>query len=147
MYVMFNFNHERWYIVAGTNAANRLILAECFKWANQRMVFGKKLIEQPVIRGKLAIMAAQIEAVQAWTEQITHQMNVLSHEEQSVVLAGPIALLKILLHARGESGIRRSLSNIWRASYHKNRDGTRHRSVSEIQQVCGYFRWFRRDYG
>jgi alkylation response protein AidB-like acyl-CoA dehydrogenase len=94
MYVMFNFNHERWYIVAGTNAANRLILAECFKWANQRIVFGKKLIEQPVIRGKLAIMAAQIEAVQAWTEQITHQMNVLSHEEQSVVLAGPIALLK-----------------------------------------------------
>lgn len=94
MYVMFNFNHERWYIVAGTNAANRLVLAECFKWANQRIVFGKKLIEQPVIRGKLAIMAAQIEAVQAWTEQITHQMNVLSHEEQSVVLAGPIALLK-----------------------------------------------------
>jgi alkylation response protein AidB-like acyl-CoA dehydrogenase/cytochrome b involved in lipid metabolism len=94
MYVMHNFNHERWYIVAGTNAANRLILSECFKWSNQRMVFGKKLIEQPVIRAKLATMTAQIEAVQAWMEQITYQMNVLSHEEQSQILAGPIALLK-----------------------------------------------------
>ena len=110
------------------------------------MVFGKKLIEQPVIRGKLAIMAAQIEAVQAWTEQITHQMNVLSHEEQSVVLAGPIALLKFFYLA-WLIWYPTKLVKYLAASYHKNRDGTRHRSVSEIQQVCGYFRWFRRDYG
>jgi alkylation response protein AidB-like acyl-CoA dehydrogenase len=53
---MYNFNHERWFIVAGIVAASRKVTEECFKWANQRKVFGKKLIEQPVIRNKLAQM-------------------------------------------------------------------------------------------
>ena len=77
---------------------------------------GRNSPVQPVVRGKLAI-AAQIEAVQAWTEQITHLVNVLSHEEQSVVLAGPIALLNSFTAWR--IWYQRSLSNIWRASYHK----------------------------
>jgi alkylation response protein AidB-like acyl-CoA dehydrogenase len=74
---------------------SRLLLEECFKWANQRMVFGKALIEQPVIRNKLAHMTAQVEAVQNWIENLTHQMNRMSHQEQAANLAGPIALLKL----------------------------------------------------
>lgn len=34
----------------------RMAVEECFKWANQRQVFGKRLIDQPVIRFKLAKM-------------------------------------------------------------------------------------------
>jgi alkylation response protein AidB-like acyl-CoA dehydrogenase len=41
--IMHNFNHERWYIVAGVNRASRLIIEECLKWSKQRMVFGKPL--------------------------------------------------------------------------------------------------------
>lgn len=33
----------------------RLVTEECLKWSNQRLVFGKKLIEQPVIRQKYAL--------------------------------------------------------------------------------------------
>ena len=40
-------------MVAGGNRLSRLMVEECFKWANQRMVFGKRLIDQPVIRQKL----------------------------------------------------------------------------------------------
>lgn len=54
--IMYNFNHERWSMVVGGTRAARMVTEECFKWANQRMVFGKKLIEQPVIRFKLADM-------------------------------------------------------------------------------------------
>jgi hypothetical protein len=36
--------------------AARLVVEDCFKWANQRQVFGKRLIDQPVIRNKLAGM-------------------------------------------------------------------------------------------
>lgn len=36
--IMFNFNHERWYIVASMNASSRKVIEECFKWANQRKV-------------------------------------------------------------------------------------------------------------
>ena len=93
--IMHNFNHERWYIVAGVNRASRLIIEECLKWSKQRMVFGKPLAEQPVIRQKLAKLASQVEGVQAWLEAITFQMQHMSHVEQAAKLAGPIALLKL----------------------------------------------------
>lgn len=31
---------------------SRSIVEECLKWSNQRQVFGKQLIDQPVIRQK-----------------------------------------------------------------------------------------------
>lgn len=93
--IMVNFNHERWLIVCQSVRASRLIVEECMKWSKQRMVFGKPLIAQPVIRAKLALMIAQVEGVQNWLENITYQMCKMSYKEQSVVLAGPIALLKL----------------------------------------------------
>merc|ERR1712151_1142927 len=60
--VMYNFNHERWFIVAQFLAACRYCIADCFKWASQRMAFGKPLIEQPVLRQKLARMAGTLVA-------------------------------------------------------------------------------------
>ncbi|KAJ3277203.1 hypothetical protein HDV01_000255 [Terramyces sp. JEL0728] len=94
--IMYNFNHERWVMIVCCTAATRLVIEECFKWANQREVFGKKLIEQPVIRNKLAHMVSKVEAVHSWLENITFQMNNMSYKEQSVKLAGPIALGKLL---------------------------------------------------
>jgi alkylation response protein AidB-like acyl-CoA dehydrogenase len=94
--IMFNFNHERWLIVCGVTRSMRLVVEECFKWANQRTVFGKKLIDQPVIRQKLAKIASEVESVHAWLEQITYQMTqIKDYTEASIKLAGPIALLKL----------------------------------------------------
>ena len=56
--IMSNFNHERWMITGCVVGSLRAIIEQCFKWANQREVFGKKLISQPVIRNKLAHMVA-----------------------------------------------------------------------------------------
>ena len=72
----------------------RTVVEECLKWAHQRIVFGKPLISQPVIRQKLARMIALVEAVQSWLETITYQMNHLSYKEQAKSLSGPIGLLK-----------------------------------------------------
>lgn len=94
-YIMSNFNNERWGMVASGNRHSRLIVEECFKWASQRKVFGKPLIEQPVIRNKLAHMVSEVEAVHAWLESVTHQMNTMSTREATEKLAGPIALLKL----------------------------------------------------
>jgi alkylation response protein AidB-like acyl-CoA dehydrogenase len=92
--VLSNFNHERWVMLVGSSMACRLVIEECFKWANQRLVFGKRLIDQPVIRHKLAKMIASLESVHAWIESLTFQMNNMSYKEQSDKLAGPIALCK-----------------------------------------------------
>lgn len=74
--------------------ASRYVLEECLKWCNQRIVFGKPLVSQPVMRQKLAKMIAHCEANQAWLEQVTDQMCHMSYAQQSKLLGGPIALLK-----------------------------------------------------
>lgn len=50
--ILGNFNHERWLMGGATIRQSRLVVEECLKWANQRLVFGKRLIDQPVIRQK-----------------------------------------------------------------------------------------------
>jgi alkylation response protein AidB-like acyl-CoA dehydrogenase len=92
--IMSNFNHERWVICVAGLRGCRAVTEECLRWVNQRMVFDKKLIEQPVIRLKLAQMISAIESCQNWLENITYQMTHLNYKDQSTYLAGPIALLK-----------------------------------------------------
>lgn len=50
--IMSNFNHERFMMVSGVVRMSMTVVEECLKWCNQRIVFGKKLVEQPVIRQK-----------------------------------------------------------------------------------------------
>jgi len=56
--ILSNFNHERWMMAVGVTRMMRLVTEECLKWSNQRMVFGRKLIEQPVIRQKYAFLTS-----------------------------------------------------------------------------------------
>jgi len=92
--ILSNFNHERWNMVVITARWSRFITEESFKWAHQREVFGKPLIDQPVIRAKFGRMFATCEAVQSWLETITHQMCTMTYQQQAQLLAGPIGLLK-----------------------------------------------------
>ncbi|CCM03970.1 uncharacterized protein FIBRA_06126 [Fibroporia radiculosa] len=92
--ILSNFNHERWMIICTSLSAQRMVVEECLKWVNQRMVFGKPLSSQAVVRSKLANMIARVEACQNWLESVTHQMNNMSYEDQSDKLAGQIGLLK-----------------------------------------------------
>ncbi|KAI8876973.1 acyl-CoA dehydrogenase NM domain-like protein [Backusella circina FSU 941] len=92
--VLSNFNHERWSMLTGATMNARMVVEECFKWANQRKVFGKRLIDQPVIRNKLAKMISSVESAHYWVEHLTYQMNHMNYNEQAAKLAGPIALCK-----------------------------------------------------
>jgi len=91
---MHNFNMERWGICAMAVGRSRRIIEECILWANQREAFGKKLIEQPVIRAHIGEMIAAHQASYALYEKITHQYNTLPREVANAVLGGPTALLK-----------------------------------------------------
>jgi len=92
--IMSNFNHERWLICAGVMGGIRMILQDCFLWTMQRKVFGKKLIEQPVIRNKLARMIGSIESLEGYMEAITYQMANMDHTVAMTALGGPTAILK-----------------------------------------------------
>lgn len=93
--ILSNFNHERWTMACAAIRTSRFVVEECLKWANQRLVFGKRLIDQPVIRQKLAKMIALVEANQAYLETITYQMCHMPYKQQAQHLAGPTGLLKM----------------------------------------------------
>lgn len=93
--ILSNFNHERWTMACATIRYMRLVVEECLKWSHQRIVFGKRLIDQPVVRQKLARMIALCESHQAWLESLTYQMCHMPYSEQSRHLGGPVGLLKM----------------------------------------------------
>ncbi|KAG9104851.1 hypothetical protein FRC06_008081 [Ceratobasidium sp. 370] len=91
LYVLLsNFNHERWVMCCSSARAQRLIVEECLKWTCQRKAFGKRLVDQAVVRHKLATMIARTESVQNWLENVTHQMCCMPYRVQADKLAGPV---------------------------------------------------------
>lgn len=92
--ILSNFNHERWVMVCGTTRGARGIIEVLMKWINQRKVFGRPLTSQAVVRQKVAYLIAQVEALHAYLEHITYQMNQMSYKQQAKFLAGQIAFLK-----------------------------------------------------
>jgi len=92
--IMYNFNHERWMIAVSLIGQGRQALADTFMWSRQRKIFGKSLIDQPVIRNKLAASAASLETLQAFLETVTYDMCKTKGGAVGDRLAGPIAMLK-----------------------------------------------------
>src|ERR1700728_957878 len=66
--IMFNFNRERLGMAAGANSFSQVCYEEASAWARERKVFGRRLIDQQVIRHKLVDMAMRINATQAYLE-------------------------------------------------------------------------------
>lgn len=92
--IMTNFNHERIGIIIQCLRFSRVCFEECVKYGNKRRTFGKKLIDHPVIRMKLAHMARQIEATGSWLESIIYQISKMGETEAMLRLGGTIASLK-----------------------------------------------------
>ncbi|KAI8983530.1 acyl-CoA dehydrogenase/oxidase [Pilobolus umbonatus] len=93
-YIMTNFNSERMGIVIQANRFARVCLEESLKYAHKRKTFGKRLIDHPVIRNKLANMIRKVEATHAWMESLAYQSTQMPIELQPIRLGGPIALCK-----------------------------------------------------
>jgi acyl-CoA dehydrogenase len=60
----------------------------------KREAFGKTLIEQPVVRHRLAKAGAELEMLQSWVESFIYNMTQLSKEEADVRMGGLTALAK-----------------------------------------------------
>jgi len=92
--IMFNFNHERFYVTVITTRLARVCLEESVKYAMKRKTFGKKLAEHQAIRMKIAAMARQVESLQAWLDFIVYQMCTMTHKEANEKAGDVICLIK-----------------------------------------------------
>jgi len=97
MYIMYNFNYERWGICVQATKFARVCLEEAFQYAMKRKTFGKRLIQHGMIKWKIAEMARQVEATHAMLESLTHQLNTIPREEHftHLDLIMDISLLKV----------------------------------------------------
>lgn len=93
-YVMTNFNHERLTIAIGATRQARVALAAAMEYVMKREAFGKPLVEQPVVRHRLAKAGALLESQQSWVESFAYQMTQLSKEVADIKLGGLTALAK-----------------------------------------------------
>lgn len=92
--IMTNFNHERLVISVGVTRSARVALSAAFAYCLKREAFGKTLMDQPVVRHRLAKAGAELETMWAWVEQILYQLCHLSKEESDRLLGGLTALAK-----------------------------------------------------
>ncbi|CAG8981596.1 hypothetical protein HYALB_00009475 [Hymenoscyphus albidus] len=93
-YIMQNFNHERLTISISTNRLSRVAISSAFEYCMKREAFGKTLMDQAVVRHRLAKCGAELEGHWALVEQYTYCMTKLSEKEANEELGGLTALVK-----------------------------------------------------
>ena len=84
--IMRNFNRERLGMAMGCCGYARVCLDEAVAWAQQRETFGKALVKHQSIRIKLADMARQIAATQAWVDLCAWQVQNSSDQPSDFAL-------------------------------------------------------------
>ncbi|CZT16524.1 probable acyl-CoA dehydrogenase [Ramularia collo-cygni] len=94
LYTMTNFNHERLMISLATTRQARTALSTAFAYVMKREAFGKAIIEQPVVRHRLAKAGAELETLQSWLNEFLYQMNHLPKKDADLRLGGLTSLAK-----------------------------------------------------
>lgn len=93
-YIMTNFNHERLTIAIGATRQSRVALGAAMEYVLKREAFGKPLVDQPVVRHRLAKAGALLESQWAWVEQFVYQMTKLPKATADIELGGLTAMVK-----------------------------------------------------
>ena len=78
----------------GATRGARVALSSAFEYVLRREAFGRPLVEQPVVRHRLAKAGALLESQWAWLEQFAFQMTRLRKEDADRELGGLTALAK-----------------------------------------------------
>jgi acyl-CoA dehydrogenase len=97
----------------GCCAFARVCLEEAVEWATQRETFGKRLAQHQSIRIKLADMARQIEATQAWVDLCAWQTR------EGKAKPADFAMLKVQATRMLEAVAREAAQVLGGASYLK----------------------------
>ncbi|KAK6530188.1 hypothetical protein TWF694_003555 [Orbilia ellipsospora] len=93
-YIMNNFNAERLSVAIGATRTARVALASAVEYVMKREAFGKPLMEQAVVRHRLAKCGVMLESQWAWIEQVMYQIGVLGKKAGDRELGGVTAMVK-----------------------------------------------------
>lgn len=124
--IMSNFNPERRAIATSCIRLSRVCVEDAWNHACERETFGKKLVENPVIRAKFVRMGRMIEPAQAFLDQLTWliELNRKSGRED-IRIGGMTALLKIVCTRCLEKCVREAQQVMGGLGYAKGGKGGR----------------------
>ena len=117
MGIMSNFSQERLGLAAGMNAYSQICIDEAVAWAKDRKTFGKSLIENQVIKHKLAEMSRMVNATKAYMELLTWKVM---NGEQPIA---DLALLKVQASKTMEYCAREAMQILGGSGYLKANSG------------------------
>ena len=117
MGIMSNFSQERLGLAAGMNAYSQICIDEAVAWAKDRKTFGKSLIENQVIKHKLAEMSRMVNATKAYMELLTWKVM---NGEQPIA---DLALLKVQASKTMEYCAREAMQILGGAGYLRANSG------------------------
>ena len=92
--IMSNFNHERLSVALGSMQTARVALSAAFSYVLKREAFGQPLMNQPVVRHRLAKCGAELESLSSWLDQLVYLMVHMDRGEANRELGGQMALAK-----------------------------------------------------
>lgn len=132
---LLDFNHERLWLACTSLRLARVCAEDAFKHAITRETFGKKLIENQVIRQKFSSFGRTIDSAHAWMEQLVFMTEHGKRTGQDPAIAGPIANLKILAGRTLEHVNREAQQVMGGLGYSKNGRGARIEQISRDVRV------------
>jgi alkylation response protein AidB-like acyl-CoA dehydrogenase len=113
----------------------RVCAEDAFKHSTIRETFGKKLIENQVIRQKISMFGRNLDCAHAWMEQLVFLTEHGEKTGQDVALSGPIANLKVLAGKTLELVNREAQQILGGLGYSKNGRGARIEQISRDLRV------------
>ncbi|PGH09904.1 hypothetical protein AJ80_07614 [Polytolypa hystricis UAMH7299] len=135
--IMSNFNHERIWLSCSALRLARVCIEDSYNYALRRKTFGKTLLSNQVIRTKLAVAGREIDAAQAYLEQLVHMLGRSLREkgEEPAGIGGLLASSKVLSCQVLERTNREAQQIMGGVGYSKNGRGARVEQISRDVRV------------
>lgn len=113
----------------------RVCAEDAYQHAITRETFGKKLIENQVIRSKFSAMARSLDATYAWMEQLVYISETAKKTSTDAGMGGLFANLKVLAGQTLEKVNREAQQVMGGLGYSKNGRGSRIEQISRDVRV------------
>ncbi|KAJ6072666.1 hypothetical protein N7467_010751 [Penicillium canescens] len=133
--IMNNFNHERLWLACTSLRMARVCAEDSYRHAISRETFGKKLIENQIIRSKFSAMGRKLDSAYAWMEQLVFISETSKRNGVDSGMGGLFANLKVLAGQTLEKVNRESQQVMGGLGYSKNGRGSRIEQISRDVRV------------
>lgn len=130
-----DFNHERLWLACTSLRMARVCAEDSYQHAVARETFGRKLIENAVIRAKFSAMARSLDSAYAWMEQLVYIAEMATKDGRDAAMGGLFANLKVLAGRTLEMVNRESQQVMGGLGYSKSGRGSRIEQVSRDVRV------------